>query len=207
VEHIRSGEPAERAEYKGKLRIAHGASETQVPVTFILAPDAGQWHSVYKTSKADATDSEKLNVVHKRGQPNIYLYGRAGKEKTLKPEEAFLPFGASDFWLVDLGLDFFNWPVQRVLKGEMKLSRYAYVLESRLNKVPANGYSRVVSWIDRETGGPLAAEAYDANGKLLKEFNVRRFKKVKGQWQLREMRIRNVQARSTTTIEFDFPDE
>jgi hypothetical protein len=105
-----------------------------------------------------------------------------------------------------LGLDFFHWPTQRVLRGQMRLNRYTYVLESRLEKLPQNGYAKVLSWIDKETAGPIAAEAYDAQGKLLKEFVVKRFKKFQGQWQLRELEIRNVQSKSTTRIEFEFDE-
>jgi hypothetical protein len=66
-----------------------------------------------------------------------------------------------------------------------------------------NAYSRVVSWIDNESGGIVHAEAYDANGKLLKEFDPKSFKKVNGQWELQDMEIRNVQTGSRTRLEFD----
>ena len=77
-----------------------------------------------------------------------------------------------------------------------------------INPNPAtNAYSKVISWIDRESHGIVYAEAYDAGGKLLKEFEPRRFRKVEGQWQLQEMEIRNVQTGSRTRIEFDAPAE
>ena len=207
AEHLRSGVPAERKEFKGKLRIRRGENETVIPLTFRIEPGKDQWQVVYETELAEGTKPEKLVVVHKPGQPNEYLYSRPGKEPVpLKPAEAFVPFATSDFALVDLGLDFFHWPTQRVLRGQMRKNRYTYVLDSRLGKGSEAGYGKVISWIDRETGGPLIAEAYDAKDKLLKEFLVRRFTKVEGQWQLREMEIRNVQTDSLTRIEFDFSD-
>ena len=85
----------------------------------------------------------------------------------------------------------------------MKRSRGCSVLESTNPNPTTNGYSRVVSWIDEESGGIVQAEAYDFNGKLLKEFAPKSFKKVNGQWELQEMEIRNVQTGSRTRLEFD----
>ena len=61
--------------------------------------------------------------------------------------------------------------------------------------------------IDQETGGILEAEAYDRQGRLLKVFEPKSFKKVNGQWELQEMEIRNVQTSSRTRIEFAAPAE
>jgi len=126
---------------------------------------------------------------------------------TLSEQQITSPFAHSDFWLCDLGLEFFHWPAQKVLPHTttLKRGREYTLLESTNPNPPTNGYSRVVSWIDRETGGILEAEAYDATGKLLKDFAPKSFKKVNGQWELQEMEIRNVQTGSRTRLEFDLP--
>ena len=85
----------------------------------------------------------------------------------------------------------------------MRRGRSCKVLESTNPDPSPNGYSRVVSWIDNETLGIVQAEAYDAKGKLLKEFYPKSFKKVNGQWELQEMEIRNDQTGSRTRLEFD----
>ena len=121
---------------------------------------------------------------------------------------ATLPF-AGDFLASDLGLEFFHWPEQKILKKENKRSRGCMVLESTNPNLPSNNtfppirYSRVVSWIDEESGGIVQAEVYDFKNKLLKEFAPKSFKKVNGQWELQEMEIRNVQTGSRTRLEFD----
>ena len=121
----------------------------------------------------------------------------------LKNAQATTPIAGSDLWVGDLGLEFLHWPEQRVLKSEMRRGRSCKVLES-VNPAPTtNGYSRVVSWIDNETDGIVRAEAYDKNNKLFKECEPKGFKKVKGRWELREMRIRNLKTGSQTVMEFD----
>ena len=114
-------------------------------------------------------------------------------------------FANSDFCSCDLGLGFLHWPAQKILpkSTNLKRGREYTLLESTNPNPPTNGYSRVLSWIDKESGGILAAEAYDFNGKLLKEFEPKSFKKINGQWELQEMEIRNVQTGSRTRLEFD----
>ena len=73
-----------------------------------------------------------------------------------------------------------------------------------VNPQPAPGtYSRVVSWIDIDTGGIIHADAYGHDKKLLKVFEPKKFTKVNGRWHLKEMEIRNEQTDSRTTLVFD----
>jgi outer membrane lipoprotein-sorting protein len=134
---------------------------------------------------------EMLGAV--RSDSTFYLYG----------EKIMAPFVGSDFWIADLGLEFFHWPEQKILKKENRRSRACNVLESTNPNPSTNGYSRVVSWIDEESLGVVEARAYDAQGKLLKEFYPKDFKKVDGQWQLGMMEMDNVQTGSRSRIEFD----
>ncbi len=117
------------------------------------------------------------------------------------------PFAGSDFWIADLGLEFFHWPEQKILKKEFRRNCACEVLESTNPQPATNGYSRVVSWIDEDSGGIVHAEAFDAQNKLLKVFDPKSFKKVNGQWQLQEMEIRNVQTGSRTRLEFDLNNQ
>jgi len=103
----------------------------------------------------------------------------------------------------DLGLEFLHWPKQLLLKHELRRSQSCDVLEST-NPNPAPGaYARVVSWIDIDSGGIVHADAYDFKNELLKQFDPKELKKVRGQWQLEEMEIRNRQTGSRTRIELD----
>lgn len=113
------------------------------------------------------------------------------------------PIAGSDFWLEDLSLEFLRWPEQRVLKSEMRRGRSCKLLESVNPHPEPGGYGRVLSWIDNDSDGIVMAEAYDALGKLLKEFVPRDFKKVNGRWEVKQFRIRNAQTGSQTTIDFD----
>jgi hypothetical protein len=172
---------------------------------------------------------EKLSITHPAGRPNEYELetsrdpaidlpehsDKSGKEPQreiaahiastiAKPSgfETMRSFAGSDFWAADLGLEFFHWPQQKILKQDVHRSRGCMVLEST-NPNPFNGYSRVVSWIDEESLGIVEANAYDVKGKLLKDFYPKDFKKVNGQWQVQMLVMENVQTRSRSRLEFD----
>ena len=195
----------------GVLSIRNNSGkQLKVSLTVETTTGTTSWKTLYSATFADKDlFVYALTVTHSPEQPTFYHSiedNFAGHfEKDLSGSKTMIPFAASDFWLCDLGLEFFHWPAQKVLPKTTNLKRGRdYTLLESTNPNPAtNGYSRVLSWIDKETGGILEAEAYDFNGKLLKDFAPKSFKKVNGQWELQEMEIRNVQTGSRTRLEFD----
>ena len=207
---LRSLAPAEESQFKGVLNIRHGQTRI-IPLSLSIAIEGPAWKAIYETSGTENVPAEKLVVVHRTNCPSEYLHAQAdkpgqapGSPRRLTSTEAARSFAGSDFWLSDFGLQFLHWPNQRLLKTEMRKSRVCHALES-IDPRPAPGnYARVISWVDKESGGIILAEAYDHGNKLLKEFSIGKVTKVEGQWQLEEMEIRNVQTKSRTRLEFDF---
>jgi negative regulator of sigma E activity len=60
----------------------------------------------------------------------------------------------------------------------------------------------VVSWVDNEFKSLIQADAYDASGKLLKQFSVGSFEKVDGVWMLKDMDMIDEQRETKTRLEF-----
>jgi hypothetical protein len=116
-----------------------------------------------------------------------------------------VPFGGSGFWLVDLGLDFLHWPQQQVIPHRIQMRKgvSCQVLESQLNVAQDQGYQRVRSWVSREHGGIVYAEAYNSEGRKIKVFEVNDVRKVNDQWYVTELKIRDLVNRSTSTMVFD----
>ncbi|HTR41755.1 MAG TPA: outer membrane lipoprotein-sorting protein [Pseudomonadales bacterium] len=198
------------------IRPAKGMT-TNVPVVFDTSLETGYWEVIYTVNTNSSEIS--LMIIRRDGLPNQYSLSKGdnissgGVEKLtplhltpankLNEAQIMAPFAGSDFWIADLGLEFFHWPGQKILKHEDRRTRACAVLEST-NPNPAPGaYSRVVTWIDNESLAIVWAEAYDANSKLLKEFDPKKVKKINGRWELESMEIRNVQTKSRTSIKFD----
>jgi hypothetical protein len=92
----------------------------------------------------------------------------------------------------------------REAKIRMRKGRPCHVLESRNPEPGAKGYTRVVSYIDRETGKPILAEAFGPDGKVQKEFEIGGVTRVDGVWQLKNMEMRDLKADSVTVLEFQY---
>ena len=214
--------PATNYSQNGVLKIHDGnGKHLEFPFKYKISIGPSfscDWSSSYTAILKTNADGETLSVSVRENQPNTYFHHLPGHSELgivwrgpdgKSDAGIMIPFAGSDFWLADLGLEFFHWPEQKVLPNTTNLKRgRAYTLLESTNPKPyTNGYSRVLSWIDKETGGILEAEAYDAKGRLLKEFAPRSFKKVNGQWELQEMEIRNVQTGSRTRLEFDLKKE
>jgi hypothetical protein len=200
VTQIRAMSPEASFTNTGTLYIkANRQPLVKVAYTCRVEVTPSHWTSYY--SAARGTNAlPGFSVEHRAGKPNIY---RDDAGKILSGNQLDVSFAGSDFWLSDLGLEFFNWPEQRVPKWEMTRTVGCKVLESSNPDPRSGGYSRVMSWIHDESLGIVRAEAYDASGKLLKEFRPTEFQKLEGRRELKEMEIENVQTRSTTRLEFD----
>ena len=197
--------PAETQIY-GTLKIRNpGGKSTEVPIRYSITLDTNGWSDIYETQPVGELPGQRLTVRHIDGKPNEYTVASSKTTKQGSAHQSYsIPFAGSDFWITDLGLEFLHWPDQRLIKKEMRRGRACQVLES-VNPDPGNGgYSRVVSWVDTETGGLVRAEAYDSHNKLLKEFAPRHFTKVKGHWEIKEIEIRNDQSDSRTHLEFNY---
>jgi len=188
----------------------------KVPVDCVVLVSQTNWITFYKASRLEGsfhsegshfTDSFTsifpIEITHFRDRLSVYKFKFPDPEPSVLITNLFTPFAGSDFWLCDLGLEFFHWPGQKILKHEMRRGRSCRVLESTNPNPSPNGYSRVVSWIDNETSGIVQAEAYDAKGNLLKEFYPKDFKKVSGQWRVASMEINNDRTGSRTRLEFN----
>jgi hypothetical protein len=203
--------PEQNSTNTGIMRIREpNGSQREVPIRFEVIPQSSSWLNVYEALPAQNRTGEKLTIVHADAGPNQYCVSQLQSDggdvfspQKLSGNQTMVSFAASDFWVADLGLEFLHWPKQLLLKKEMRRSRSCNVLES-VNPEPIAGtYARVRCWIDIESDGIVLAEAYDSQDKLLKEFAPKEIKKIQGEWQLEEMEIRNVQARSRTRVVFN----
>lgn len=209
----------------GVLKIKDAKNRrAEIPVQFEISVAPLNWRTVY-AARIDNTNGGGdvnfgrthfgfLTIVHSDDRPNVYKVpnvnpppGDTNEFFVLAGDQTMTSFAGTDFWIADLGLEFFHWPEQKLLKRVVRSSRGCSILESTNPNPATNGYSRVVSWIDSESLGILHAEAYDAKGDKLKEYDTKKLKKVNGQWQVEEMVIDNEQTGSRTRLEFDLKKE
>jgi hypothetical protein len=205
ADELLGARPPKETQIYGTLKVRNGDGKSvETPIRYSIQLGTNGWSDIYETQPVGDRPAQRLVIRHVDGEPNEYTVASTQTNQPKTHQSYSIPFSGSDFWITDLGLEFLHWPEQRLLKKEMRRGRACQVLES-VNPTPENGgYSRVVSWVDTESGGLVRAEAYDAHNKLLKQFSPRHFTNVKGHWEIREIEIRNDQTDSRTFLEFNY---
>jgi hypothetical protein len=209
---LRASPPAEDFKWAGIFEVRDRARKfTEIQVQLEVKNEAGGWRSTYDATLTNGGFREQLVVLHSGLEAPRFLLARApldqalGKPIEVASDQLYQAFARTDFSLLDLGLDFFHWPLQTVVSNDMRRGQPCKVLESLPDKVVPGGYSRVHSWVVSESGGIVNAKAWDEQKKLLKEFSVQKVgqAKARGRYEVKTMEIRNVQTGSRTRLILD----
>jgi len=202
--------PTENSTNTGTVKIRNReGNERQFPVAIIVVPTSTNFVSIYENlGSADASGGMRLSIVHTDGGPDEYFLSQpiTAVPRKLGTNELNIPFAGSDFWAVDLGLEFFHWPDQRVVRKQMRKNLFCDQLVSTNPHPSPGGYSRVESWIAANRPDEMIivhADAFDMRGRPLKLFDPKKVEKVNGAWQLEEMEILNRRTGSRTIIKFN----
>jgi hypothetical protein len=94
----------------------------------------------------------------------------------------------TDITYQDLALRFLYWKNSRV-EGEQNVRTFPCWMILLQQNNPNVGYASVRVWVAKQSGAMLRAEAYDAQGHLVKKFEVISGQKIEGKWFLKQMRI------------------
>ncbi len=196
---IRNLIPEENVEIRATMEVVERENKRLETGVVIQVEKLGQaqWQTTYK-AKRGGDVSEHWLIRHEIDQPNRYEH----KGRLVKRTEILSSLAGSSFYIADFGMEFLHWPSQTVLKTQRRKSRLCHVLESR-NPKPAKGeYHRVVSWVDKETGGILLADIYTAEVKPVKRFAVKGLTKKDGRWQVDEMEMRDTKTGTRSRLHF-----
>lgn len=203
---LRSAVPQVDSEYTGKLIITAADGQfREVPIVSRITLGRTNWQVIYRTAWDGKKPDETLTITRSTNGPGRYelTTGTNATPRVLAEGELSHAFAGSDFWAIDLGLEFFTWPRQRKVRNEMTSSRSCNVLESSAATPSSGSYAWVLTWIDVETDGIMRAEAYGKDGKKLKHFKTGKFRKVNGQYQLESMKIGSNKTDQETELKID----
>jgi outer membrane lipoprotein-sorting protein len=161
-------------------------------------------------SPADVRGTKTLLVEHSAADDDIWIYLPAMKKvRRLVASNKKDSFVGTDFSYGDvIGHKVEDWN-HKVVRQENIDGRDCYVVEStpKLPEVADNtGYSKRVSWIDKESYVALRGEIYDQSRELLKRTraeDVRRVDPKNDRYQPMKLTAENVQTGHKTIIEFE----
>src|SRR5689334_19663123 len=117
AQRLRQAGPEKSASFDGWMTITRPDRTNLLRIHSRLEVTSSNWLIRYVAGTNPPL--ETLTIVHTPGRPNLYYSNAGPGTNALNPapltsRELFRPFAGSDFWPVDLGLDFLSWPTQRV---------------------------------------------------------------------------------------------
>ena len=190
-----------------RVRPARPALPYQIPLRIAVFPTPEGWCTLYEADPGPQRPAVRLWIEHVRDHRPRYFVAEKdhsgawpAQPEPLEPARRMLGFAGSDFAPADLSLEFLFWPHHRLLRSEMRRGQFCDLIESSTPDSPPDGYCRVRAWFDRDTGGLVYAEGLDAQGRVVKEFLPRRFRKIDGQWEVTELEMIHRLAGSRTVL-------
>ncbi len=137
----------------------------------------------------DATDNRWLYI------PSVDLV------KRISADDKNSSFVGSDFTYEDVSGRHWTEDNHKLLREEKLGNRDVYVIES-IPKQPYKGFSRKVSYIDKENYLPLKEEYYDDKNELERVFTAEKIQTIDGIVTPTLRKMENVRKNQYTTVEF-----
>jgi hypothetical protein len=176
LREVRSSQALHNEALKGQLRT--GGKSVPFRLSF------GGETIKYEFSNPPATIVLRMNEKESR----LSEVTKAGAER-ISGARFSDPVRGTDISYEDLSMRFLYWSRAAVQGEELKLFRKCWIVRVEAPQVSDSQYSKVVMWIDKESGALLQAEAFDKLGKFARRFKVISGQKIDGAWYLKQMRI------------------
>jgi hypothetical protein len=118
-----------------------------------------------------------------------------GRERAITGAKLYEPVRGTDITYQDLGLRFLYWKNSRI-EAEQTVRTFACWVILLQQSDPSVPYASVRVWVAKQSGALLRAEAFDAQSRLVKKFEVISGQKIEGKWFLKQMRIERFEVAS-----------
>ena len=138
------------------------------------------------------TENGKLRIFHMRlGDELFQLFEIIdGKTVNFPSEKLVEPIAGTDLTYEDLALRFFYWPQPKLEGKENVGGQECYRLRLDKPTNTAGRYQGVYVWVHTKFGAFMRIKGHDANGGLVKEFQVEKVMNVsKDIWVLEKMQV------------------
>ena len=163
---------------KGKLRSQESGEEIPFELTMadkvIRFTFTGGTKEVINLDLKDSTTKLTRTTSSGKIEMPVSLYAETVKGTDLNYE--------------DLSMRFLYWPNPKLVGAEKVSFQDCWVVHV-INPDTRGPYRQVRIWVDQKSGAMMKMRAYDQQGRLQKEFLVRKGQKFKDAYILKEMRV------------------
>ncbi|MDH5181486.1 MAG: outer membrane lipoprotein-sorting protein [Gammaproteobacteria bacterium] len=194
-----------RSEMLMTLRNAYGQeSKRQIRSRNLEVKGDGDKSLTIFDQPRDVKGTAFLSFTHAKGQDDQWLYLPALKRvKRISSSNKSGPFMGSEFAFEDISSQEVEKYTYKYLRDEKLDGLDCFVVE-RKPTYEHSGYTRMVSWIDKEKYRAVKIEYYDRKDSLLKTLRLLDYKLYLGKyWRTHRMEMLNHQTKKSTVLEFN----
>ncbi|MDH5407275.1 MAG: outer membrane lipoprotein-sorting protein [Gammaproteobacteria bacterium] len=151
----------------------------------------------------DVKGTAFLSFTHSKKPDDQWLYLPALKRvKRISSANKSGPFMGSEFAYEDISSQEVDKYTYKYLRDEKLEGKDCFVIE-RKPTYEYSGYTRMVSWVDKNMYQARKVEFYDRKNSLIKTLSMSKFKQYKGKfWRALQMDMMNHQTKKSTTLEW-----
>lgn len=214
VDAANNGFKGEYAEMEMVLINAHGDKTTRKLLNESIESEGDGDRSVSTFQwPADVKGTRMLTWSHKTGDDDQWLYLPSLKRvKRIASQNKSGAFMGSEFSYEDLGSQEVEEFTYKFLEDTSYENRPCWKIE-RVPVSPRSGYSKEITWMDKEYMNPVRIEYYDRKGELLKVGVFSKYVKYGKFWRANRIDMDNVQTKkrseltwTTRELNKSFPD-
>ncbi len=202
ADQLNTGWGDQLADLKMILRNRHGQESTRDirSRTLEVDGDGDKSMSIFDTPR-DVKGTAFLSFTHATKPDDQWLYLPALKRvKRISSNNKSGPFMGSEFAYEDLTSQEVEKYTYKYMRDENFDGRATFVIE-RYPTYKHSGYTRMLTWLDKETYMPLKVEFYDRKKSLLKTLISSDYKQYEGKfWRPEKMSIVNHQTNKSTDL-------
>jgi hypothetical protein len=148
----------------------------------------------------DVKDTRLLTWTHKNKNDSQWLYMPSIKRvKRINSRNQSGSFMGSEFYYEDLNSQEIEKYTHKYIKDIKYQDRDCWLIE-RVPHDKNSGYSKIVSWLDKQYYNPLKIEYYDRKGELLKTADFKGYKQYKKWWRQSEIFMMNHQTKKSSRM-------
>ena len=187
------------------LRNKHGQeSRREIRYRILEVEGDGDKSLTIFDSPKDVQGTAFLNYTHKVGDDDQWLYLPALKRvKRISSRNKSGSFMGSEFAYEDIASQELEKYTYKWLRDEMCNSMECYVVERYPVDKENSGYSRQVSWLDKEEYRTWKVEYYDRKDSLLKTLTISGYEKYNDRfWRATQLDMVNHHTGKSTELQF-----
>ncbi|MEN8135910.1 MAG: outer membrane lipoprotein-sorting protein [Thermodesulfobacteriota bacterium] len=119
----------------------------------------------------------------------------------IKARDQHTNFMGTDFTYYDLAEREPDEENHKLLKIEELNNRLCYVVETKPKENVDDGYSKKISWVDKERFTKMRIKYYNKAGRFVKQFDPAKWEKIDGIWTARQLVMEDFSREHKTTID------